>query len=213
MKGARSPFCAGLLILLAGCGQPLGEFAVTDAVSVDGAQLNAVDPIGFPNEERSDLLQIRSLSLTNLTDAAQSVSNIYVDAWSCDDPSRKMWSVGPYYDDQYPVLPGRETVETRPDGGQTIRITGGGPRQPPRTADGHYRYTIYLALAQPAFRGHGLPSRPAYDLREHPVDVCLRLHEVGYWIKAPQSQIVRVSEARLRAALAKGQTPASTHAQ
>lgn len=212
MKGARSPFCAGLLILLAGCGQPLGEFAVTDAVSVDGAQLNAVDPIGFPDADRSDMLQIRLLSLTNLTDAAQTIDNIYIDAWSCDDPSRKMWSVGPYYDGQPPTIEGHQIVEQRPDGGQTIHITGGGPRQPPRAADGRYRYTIYLALAQPAFRGHGLPSRPAYDLREHPVNVCLRFREVGYWLKAPQSQIFRVSEARLRAALAKGQTPAAAPA-
>lgn len=214
MRGWRVPLLAGVLTLSAACGQPLGDFAVADAVRVNGGQLNAVDPIGFPDDDRGDLLQLRLLSLTNLSQAAQLVDNIYIDGWACDDPSRRIWVVGPYYDGKPPTIEGQQTVETRPDGGQTIRITGGGLRQPPRAADGRYRYTIYLALAQPVLTGHGLPSRPAYDLRAHPVDVCLRLHEVGYWLKAPTSRVVRLDRQRLQSALgrASGAEPSASRA-
>ena len=198
------PLLAGALLLLGACGRPLGDFAVSDVVLVDGTQLKAIDPDGFLYDGRGDMLQIRLLSSTNLAQAAQSVGNIYFDAWDCDDSSRVMWAVGPYYDGLLPTLPTSQSIEERPDGGQTVRITGGGPRQPPRVADGRYRYTFYLALAQPALSGHGLPSHPAYDLRNRPTDVCLRLREVGYWLKAPTSTVFRVDLQRLEAAVAAG---------
>ena len=177
---------------LSGCGEPLGAFRVADVRLVDGDVLNRIDPDLGLTSEMGQMLRLHLLSATNLTMATQTPTNLYIDAARCGSRSDDLFAVGPYYDDKYPWIRGEEAVRVTPDGEQVTTMIGGANRQPARDPrSGLFSYTVYVAVARPARTGANLAA-PAYNLAAAPTSLCLSIHEVGYWLRAPRSDMMTV---------------------
>lgn len=175
---------------------------MADVRLVDGDVLNRIDPDLGMTSGMGPMLRLHLLSATNLTSATQTPTNLYIDAARCGNQIDKLLAVGPYYDDQYPWIMGEPLVRVTPDGGQVTTMIGGANRQPSRDPrSGLFSYTVYVAVARPARTGANMAA-PAYDLAAAPASLCLSLHEVGYWLLAPRSDLITVPRQMVANALA-----------
>lgn len=159
-------------LLISGCGQNLGTYAVGAVRVTTDVPLSAETAAQY-----GDFLEVRLASKTNLTALADGIDAVYVDADFC--PLRNPDGViafGPFG-----------------DGGEDLGVPSVAPalRQ---SADGDFHYRIYVPIAYragPATKP-GQIQLPRYDLRETKRDLCLRLFAPGYNILKSRSETVRV---------------------
>jgi hypothetical protein len=184
------PFTFALAtLLLTGCGQYLGDYAV-EVVRV----VPDIPPShqGSPSPSYGRYLEISVASKTNLTSIGEKVDAVYVDADFC--PLRNPNGViafGPYSDEKQDLrLPGDANA-----------IKAG--------KDGLYRYRLYVAVAYRAQRvtEPGQLQLPTYDLQLSNRDLCLRLFAPGYNLIPSQSKIIKVPAEVVVSALRKGAGP------
>jgi hypothetical protein len=159
-------------LLLSGCGENLGTYAV-EAVRVTTDVPLRADTQGHFDQ----FLEVRLRSKTSLTALADEIDGVYVDADFC--PVRNVVGViafGQFSDD-----------------GDDLGLPSAAPALRP-SADGEFHYRIYLPVAyraEPETKP-GQLQLPTYDLRGSKSDLCLRLVAPEYNIIKSHSATIRV---------------------
>ncbi len=158
--------------LLSGCGQNLGAYAVEAVEVTTDVPLRAETAARYRR-----FLEVRLASRTSLTEFADEIDGIYVDADFC--PLRNPDGViafGPFGGD-----------------GEDLGVPSAAPALRP-SADGDFHYRVYLPIAYRANRATkpGQIQLPTYDMRETRRDLCLRLFAPGYDIIKSRSETVTV---------------------
>jgi hypothetical protein len=175
---------------------------------VDGDQITKIDDSGYYSRSESGLLRIAFSSATNLEKASEG-GDLYVNADFCPFDMSSIMSAGPFYNDKNRYLPA-ETVSGEGTNGHVIQNVSSANRQPTRDLKtGRYIYTAYIYPVGKERIGHGLPPRPAYDLRSESNDICVRLQRTGYFITKSVSDVFVIPASRIDAAL---QAPESKRA-
>jgi hypothetical protein len=185
MKSAK-PFTVALAtLLLTGCGQYLGDYAVEDVRVVPDIPASHE---GSPSPSYGQYLEIRIASKTNLTSIGQKVDAVYVDADFCPLRNRDgLIAFGPYSEAKQDLsLPGDANA---------LKVG----------ADGLYRYRLYVVVAYAAQRTTqpGQIQLPTYNLQGGNRDLCLRLFAPGYNLIKSQSKIIKVPAELVASALTK----------
>jgi hypothetical protein len=171
------------LTLLGACGKPLGTYEVRDIKLIPGAAFTRVDP--EYSGPRPPLIRIEFTSTTDL-EVAQPGHDLYVHGDLCPLKNEyQLGILGPYYDDLPRLLSRRITSYKRSVDGHVTMSIESTNRHPPRDRNtGRYVYTAYLALSEPKRQ-----FSEAYDLRQRPADLCLRIDSPGYYIIPSRSEI------------------------
>ena len=185
MKSAK-PFTVALAtLLLTGCGQYLGDYAVEDVrvvPNIPPSHESSLDP------SYGQYLEIRLASKTNLTSIGQKVDAVYVDADFCPLRTRNgLIGFGPYSDEKQDLgLPRHASA---------LKVG----------ADGLYRYRLYVVVAYRAQQvtEPGQLQLPTYNLQVSNRDLCLRLFAPGYNLIKSESKIIKVPAEVVATALRK----------
>ncbi|HJQ15434.1 MAG TPA: hypothetical protein VJ859_00370 [Allosphingosinicella sp.] len=177
-------FAAGAAaVLLSGCGQYLGDYAV------EGVRIVPELPLPFGREitPYGQYLQVNISSTTSLTAISDKVDGVYVHADFC------------------PLRDSHRLIAFRPVGlgGEDLGLPSSAPQQR-SDPDGRYHYRIFVVVAHPmpgVEYSTTAMERPRYDIRTAKRDLCLRLFAPGYNLIPSRSQTIRVSATAISAAV------------
>ena len=159
-------------LLISGCGQNLGAYAVEAVRVTTDVPLRADTAAHY-----GQLLEVRLRSKTSLTALADEIDGVYVDADFCPlHNAHGVIAFGPFGDD-----------------GDDLGLPSAAPALR-SGADGDFHYRIYVPVsyrAEPATKP-GQLQLPTYDLRGTKRNLCLRLFAPGYNIIKSRSETIRV---------------------
>lgn len=176
------------LLLLTGCGQYLGSYAVERVRVVTEVPKSRLSP----SSSYGRYLEIDLASKTSLTSIGRKVDAVYVDADFCPMRNRNgLIAFGPYGSD------GRDLG--LPNDASALKAG----------TDGLFRYRLYVVVGYRAQRATqpGQFQLPTYDLQGSSSDLCLRLFAPGYNLIKSRSNIIRVPADMVTSALKESSAP------
>ena len=175
------------LLLLTGCGQGLGDYAVESVRIATDVPLSDETSLSYGR-----FLEVRLVSDTSVTALSEEIDGLYVNSDFC------------------PLRDGNGLIAFGPfsDNGDDLGVPSEAPALRPGV-DGRFHYRIYIPVAHHA-RAATQPGQiqlPTYDLRETAQSACLRLFAPGYDLLKSHSKIITVPAAMISTALSSEPAP------